>query len=112
MTEEQQELLKWAAKAAQIEYTVNEIGDFFVARHPWDGESRVWNPLEDDTAAGSLMNALGIQLKSSEYVEGLMGTISAESDLPKYVAEMPLEGASYRDAIVRVAAEIGKNMSA
>lgn len=110
MTEEKQEMLKWAAKAISLDYTANEDGEFLARPHPWDEVCRVWNPLEDDTATRSLFDILSLKLEYPEYREGVVGTILAKSSCLKYVAEVPWQGVSYRDAIVQVAAEIGKNI--
>lgn len=96
------ELLKLAAKAAGIER--DEDGEFCIQPHQddcrwWDDDfctcGAIWNPLDDD---GDALR-LAVQLKM--WTHSGMGCFQNEPD--PYAAT--------RRAIVRAAAEIGRNMT-
>ncbi|WKL53099.1 hypothetical protein Q1W70_00395 [Pseudomonas kielensis] len=106
MTNEERKLLELAAKTALIEFTVSPGGDLLAHSHPGGGEMRVWNPLEDDADCFLLMIALRIKL---DYPEPSGDTLVAYSNEFDIKAKEPWHSSSYRLAIVRVAAEIGKS---
>ena len=116
------EMLELAAKAAGIEYTVNDaeyykthkfFGLWLVLHgEPYEGQRRYCNPLHDDGDALRLAVKLG--MKVTHYIEHF--TIDAEvytSDHQYFSARETYTDDPYaatRRAIVRAAAEIGKAM--
>ena len=112
------ELLELAAKAAGIEYDLDDLKNHKKGRaffglwlvchgEPYEGQRRYWNPLEDDGDALRLAVKCDIRIGPT----GCNGMPSvAASDMP-WIDES--EGDPYaatRRAIVRAAAEIGKTI--
>jgi hypothetical protein len=107
------ELLKLAAKAAGIER--DEDGEFCIQPHQddcrwWDDDfctcGAIWNPLDDDGDALRLAVKLGfcVNIKERCVVAGNSPT----NDWQQPHGDDPY--AATRRAIVRAAAEIGRNM--
>ncbi len=97
------EELKLAAKAAGYELQETEDGfeiDF--------DDSRIWNPLADDGDALRLAVRLRMTVKVTDY-----GAAAYKGDLFRLVAldEATTVETATRRAIVRAAAEIGRNMT-
>ena len=108
MTDTDRELLELAAKAAGIPHTYNAFWCGFYVKNP-DGSwalNHHWNPLTDDGDALRLAVKAGIDLTQFDDF--------ARADCMEYVsvdepyATDPI--AATRRAIVRAAAEIGRNM--
>lgn len=106
------ELLELAAKAAGVDFYTPEGMDT-----PWCGRGfylrgcAVWNPLEDDGDALRLAVKLGIELAFTRNKIGA-GRHSAASYLTWVNEDRKVEDpcAATRRAVVRAAAEIGRNM--
>ena len=100
------ELLELAAKAAGMKWTQIEMS--LMTDYVWvtsDGvELAVWNPLTDDGDALRLAVKLGLVLKNRDDLADAYSAEYVEKTLPSdpYAAT--------RRAIVRAAAEIGKDM--
>ena len=99
------ELLELAAKAASINFYTPEGGDT-----PWCGRGFylrgcvVWNPLEDD---GDALR-LAVQLFRNIHFWYFENSVSVGNELRVACGDDPC--AATRRAIVRAAAEIGRNM--
>ena len=99
------ELLELAAKAAGIDFYTPEGGDT-----PWCGRGfylcgcAVWNPLEDD---GDALR-LAVQLFRDIHFWYFENSVSVGNELRVVCGDDPC--AATRRAIVRAAAEIGRNM--
>ena len=99
------ELLELAAKAAGIDFYTPEGGDT-----PWCGRGfylrgcAVWNPLEDD---GDALR-LAVQLFRDIHFWYFENSVSVGNELRVACGDDPC--AATRCAIVRAAAEIGRNM--
>ena len=99
------ELLELAAKAAGIDFYTPEGGDT-----PWCGRGfylrgcAVWNPLEDD---GDALR-LAVQLFRDIHFWYFENSVSVGNELRVACGDDPC--AATRRAIVRAAAEIGRNM--
>ena len=102
------ELLELAAKAAGIDYAhIDRHGAILYSEHP-----RNWNPLTDDGAAFRLAVKLRLDIGFEK-----LHTVSVWVDpLDKWITEYCNDGMGAdisektRRAIVRAAAEIGRNM--
>lgn len=99
------ELLELAAKA---------IGTIYVDGASWDDEAG-WNPLDDDGAALRLVVKLGISVQHSAMFDTLEPSIETFDSEDRFDGwfEQPKGNDPYaatRRAIVRAAAEIGRNM--
>jgi hypothetical protein len=117
------ELLEDAAKAAGLEYNglwFDEQTGLLVWEPPTNYESRDWNPITDSGQALELAVKLRIIHRNppsmSEYIRasGAIWT-SRECWTRKICADEPIKGdplAATRRAIVRVAAEIGRQKRA
>jgi hypothetical protein len=93
------ELLELAAKAAEIEIYFSDNGVAWV-----DGDKYVWSPLTDDGDALRLAVKLGIEIQPDS--DGVLsGSVYCEWEY------YPDRGTATRRAIVRAAAEIGKEKS-
>lgn len=117
------ELLELAAKAAGIEYWVvrfapksNPIEKLHITK---DGETVEWNPLTDDGDALRLAVKLQMAFDVSEPTSTDIGTVHCTcptqsglscKSVTEYVDEDGDPYAATRRAIVRAAAEIGRNM--
>lgn len=102
MNDQDRELLEFAAKAAGIEIdnTTRELW-----KYP---NSSAWNPLDRDDDALHLLVKLRLQV----FIDGYMVVVRTGNP-HKYGAQESLSGCEYaatRRAIVRAAAEIGRNM--
>ena len=99
------ELLELAAKAAGVDFYTPEGGDT-----PWCGRGfylrggAVWNPLEDD---GDALR-LAVQLFRDIHFWYFENSVSVGNELRVACGDDP--SAATRRAIVRTAAEIGRNM--
>lgn len=99
------ELLELAAKAAGVDFYTPEGGDT-----PWCGRGFylcgcvVWNPLEDD---GDALR-LAVQLFRDIHFWYFENSVSVGNELRVSCGDDPC--AATRRAIVRAAAEIGRNM--
>lgn len=104
-------LLALAAKAAGLkaQYSDN-CGDFSLGEPYSHGEIR-WNPLTDDGDAFRLMTTLRIRLIFPDF-EACGDSVVARCNELDLVVEQPLTTEGYRRAIVEIASEIGKKMSA
>ena len=94
------ELLEMAAKAAGLEYTKTEDHDRLLVRGD-DKLRRPWNPLEDDGDALRLAAKLKIGMI---FDHGLVLVGKSKKCFADEMAE------DYKYAIVRAAAQIGKEM--
>lgn len=118
------EMLKLAAYAADIELLVDGKGHTFRLYHTSDIQKSFvqWNPLTDDGDALRLAVKCGIEV-SIFYDEGLTRVragytdpywfeYTEDTDEHRYIFEFHGSDpyASTRKAIVKVAAEIGRNM--
>ena len=101
-----QQLLGLAAKAAGIEIFIDEDEDFY--RVKISGNRRFWNPLVDDGDALRLAVKLGLRIEINTQVLGDTLVISEFYDNVECHNGDPY--AATRRAIVKAAAEIGKNM--
>lgn len=100
MTEQDRELLELAAKAAGY-----EIEEWNACGFAWTKEQEWWNPLTDDGDALRLAVKLGLSIRVDRrsgfsWIKGFGGAVP--HDVDPYAAT--------RRAIVRAAAEIGRNM--
>jgi hypothetical protein len=94
------ELLELAAKAAGIDVWTDIDGNLYAGDH----ESR-WNPLEDDGDALRLAVEIGLSI----YIEPFRVGVPTSGEV--VWEEVVLDGfAATRRAIVRAAADIGKDM--
>ncbi len=95
------ELLELAAKAA---------GTYYVEGESWD-ENAGWNPLDDDGDALRLAVKLGIAVQCHLH-DGEGYALAGAGQIPNAVDIRPNDDpyAAIRLAIVRAAAEIGRNM--
>lgn len=89
-----QELLEWAAKAAQV-YCPEEL-------------VKDWNPLQDDAQAFRLMTRLRIYLGFPDFEACGDEVFARCPEASGVIASEPLTPEGYRRAIVRLASEIGK----
>ena len=129
-----QELLELAAKAAGIEYDVKVLAEHKDGRaffglwlichdEPYEGQRRYWNPLTDDGDALRLAVKLGISFdwvnqadypNSAQWASSPVGLIAGPDTVSKYGWVTNSFGddpyAATRRAIVRAAAEIGKEL--
>lgn len=100
------ELLELAAKAVGIEHCANVFGMFFLEQ-----EDRYWNPLTDDGDA--LRLAITLKLNIESYIgEVVVADAACKLSVEKYENALNYNDsyAATRRAIVRAAAEIGKEM--
>lgn len=114
-------LLELAAKAVGID-TRTETLDFMDDRGVWRPGNNYWNPLTDDGDALRLAMKLGLNiLPYPVYSEPKHSVIAQKKRLPHFDEEEPVEiseielynddpYAATRRAIVRAAAEIGKEI--
>jgi hypothetical protein len=105
------EMLELAAKAAGLR--LDELGGRIVRREI-DGQPVYWNPLTGDGDALRLAVKLGIDIVISVKCPSRSGACPPHLDLPKdYLIEDHGTDAhaATRRAIVRAAAEIGRNMA-
>ena len=108
------ELLEMAAKAAGLEYTKTEDHDRLLVRGD-DKLRRPWNPLEDDGDALRLAVKLNIAFKFFRNAPPELGlprlcALATMENGNWFAEEGADEVAATRRAIVRAAAEIGKEM--
>ena len=108
------ELLELAAKAAGIELKWHHSGECAYARR--NGEYwAVWNPRDDDGDALRLAVALNMDIRYALYDSSAAVFVGGRWDgAPEAVHELFEGRKSYtatRRAIVRAAAEIGRNMT-
>ena len=101
------ELLELAAKAAGI-----ELDDYFgepVTRRPFSDEYESWNPLTDDGDALRLAVKLNLSIDTNRFnlSAGWCEELAAVDDIEEPHVGDPC--AATRRAIVRAAAEIGKD---
>ena len=100
------ELLELAAKAAGIELYVDERGYWLIEEN---GEHWYWNPLTDDGDALRLAVKLGISFKVFLQLNQVWADHHMLGNwIEEKLGEDPC--AATRRAIVRAAAEIGKNL--
>jgi hypothetical protein len=100
-----QELLTLAAKAAGYDYITETEGDVFA----WKSRDCIeWNPLTDDGDALRLAVKLKLSLYINHAVRVDYCTPKAIPTVPLYEPLEPDVYAATRRAIVRAAAEIGK----
>lgn len=107
MNDDDKEILKLAAKAANISYQGSGVVQVH-AEGVWigsygDDSNRYWNPLTRDAEALRLAVALGLELS-------LWGTDVFATQASKACAQVPAGNDRYaavRRAIVRAAAQIG-----
>jgi len=99
------ELLELAAKAAGMPTHTDGVG-FLMAHHP------SWNPLTDDGDALRLAVKLGIAVQCHLH-DGEGYALAGAGEIPNAVDIRPNDDpyAATRRAIVRAAAEIGRNMT-
>lgn len=97
------ELLELAAKAAEIEHK-GQLNWGLVLLH-----GVVWNPLTDDGDALRLAVKLNIIVGTYETYANA-GTIGCDVDVTVWAHEVSDPYAATRRAIVRAAAELGKEM--
>ena len=97
------ELLELAAKAAGIKIRWQSYGNYFVIGDIDEGIEAVWNPILDDGDALRLAATLGMWVHIGKWHVSICG---------HYVEETCRKDpcAATRRAIVRAAAEIGRNM--
>jgi hypothetical protein len=109
------ELLELAAKAAGIEYNKNVKYDFglwlVIHEEPTEFTRRGWNPLTDDGDALRLAVKLNLEVSFDNEPDGSIVCVdSSFIDIPYMIEDLGKDPyAATRRAIVRAAAEIGKN---
>lgn len=107
------ELLELAAKAAGYDVTIKEVGGCLVGERTVGSLGFIfWRPLQEDGDALRLAVALRINIwleKTLTIVE-----VCSDSDAPNIIkkeyCDAETQMAATRRAIVRAAAEIGRNM--
>lgn len=110
------ELLELAAKAAgYCNWTFRGHGLFIETGHSRGDSGFYWNPLDDDGAALRLVVKLGISVQHSAMFDTLEPSIETFDSEDRFDGwfEQPKGNDPYaatRRAIVRAAAEIGRNM--
>ena len=103
------ELLELAAKAAGIEI-MDWYGERFSCRNRFETELFAWNPLTDDGDALRLAVALNMGISIPVFNKHRADVISFRHPLVNAIEEGNDPYATTRRAIVRAAAEIGKEM--
>ena len=98
------ELLGLAAKAADIYEALHQTEDGFV----FIGSYNIWNPLADDGDALRLAVKLRLMPVIEEWSDGLRVFVPSHLDGVERLSGDPY--AATRRAIVRAAAEIGRNV--
>ncbi len=101
MTETDRELLEFAAKAAGLDVFLSKNRAFLLRNSLNPSANRSWNPLEDDGDA--LRLAVRLDLFHRFNMDQPLATIYFDATDPDPYA-------ATRRAIVRAAAEIGRNM--
>ncbi|MEH3454065.1 hypothetical protein [Phytobacter diazotrophicus] len=109
------ELLELAANAIGGEYRMDAFGGMYLAFKPkWNGVS--WNPLENDGDALRLAVKLGIEIHPDRQVSEIQTAFCVQRGsrlvgLNNYEEFGSNEMAATRRAIVRAAAEIGRELA-
>lgn len=101
------ELLEMAARAAGIEAQYSDnCGDFSIGK-PYSREEVIWNPLTDDGDALRLAAVLEVEVSLGQ----CGGIVYKRRPMKESIEEISEDYmAAIRLAIVRAAAEIGKEM--